>query len=129
MKSFFFFHFQGLVHDAGIASPVAVGLVAGCLNGALLNPLAAIKYHNWGSEFSFVASLRSALAAGGVRVLLHGMTTTVLRDAVFGVIYEVGRSHAPHHRDSPVQTALATAGAAAVATVFSSPFNYVRSIQ
>jgi hypothetical protein len=80
---------KGLVHDSGVSNPFYVGLVAGCLNGALLNPLAAIKYHNWGSEFSFLGSLRSALNAGGPGVLFNGMVSTVVRDAVFGVIYEV----------------------------------------
>lgn len=126
-----YFVLQGMVHDAGVSNPFFVGLVAGCLNGALLNPLAAIKYHNWGSEkFSFSASLRSILNGPGARVLLHGMSTTVLRDAVFGVVYEVGRTVAgPVRGDTPVQAVLATAGAAALATLFSAPFNYVRSIQ
>jgi hypothetical protein len=45
----------------------------------------------------------------------------------FECFVQVGRSHAPN--DTPVHSALGTAGAAALATVFSSPFNYVRSIQ
>lgn len=105
-----YFVLQGAVQDAGVRAPLLVGLVAGCLNGALLSPLAAVKYHNWGSgtrsffptfllsnravlsEFSFLASLRSALAAGGPALLFRGTTTTIVRDAVFGVVYEVSMS-------------------------------------
>jgi hypothetical protein len=42
-------------------------------------------------------------------------------------VQKVGRPR--DAQDTPVQAALHTAGAAALATIFSSPFNYVRSIQ
>jgi hypothetical protein len=58
-----YFVFQGLIHDAfPDKGPFFVGLLAGSLNGVILNPLAAIKYHNWGSEVTWLTSLRSAHA-------------------------------------------------------------------
>jgi hypothetical protein len=132
-----YFVLQGIVRDAlqvdardsDPRKSFVVGLVAGALNGALLNPLAALKYHNWGSEFTWRGSLRDALAHGGPRVLASGMVSTVLRDATFGICYEVGRDRLRVHSDHVAWQMASAGAAAAVATVFSSPFNYVRSIQ
>lgn len=135
-----YFVLQGIVADvvqhgrkqgdpAAKSDSFVVGLVAGTLNGALLNPLAAVKYHNWGSEFTWRGSLRHALAHGGPAVLVSGMGSTVMRDATFGVCYEVGRDRLRVHSDHLAWQVASAAGAAALATVFSSPFNYVRSIQ
>jgi hypothetical protein len=82
-----------------------------------------------------------------VRVLGKGIVATVSRDAVFGVCYEVGRqtliSHAAPNDETGffflflffvfsflcVGYFLSNVLAAMIATIFSSPFNYVRSIQ
>ena len=125
-----YFVLQGLVEDAlPVHQPFVVGLVAGALNGAALSPLAALKYHNWGSEFSWRGSLRHALAHGGPAVFLRGMGATVARDAVFGVSYEVLRARLHRTGESPAWHVAANVAAAAMATVFSAPLNYVRSMQ
>ena len=125
-----YFVLQGAFQEVS-DRPFVVGLLAGSLNGALLNPLAAVKYHNWGSKDSWLGSFRSAVRAGGVRVLWKGLGTTVARDGVFGVVYEVGRLELATvlGRESPHVRVASDMTAAMVATVFSAPFNYVRSIQ
>ncbi len=62
-------------------------------------------------------------------MLASGMVSTVLRDATFGICYEVGRDRLRTHSDHLAWQMASAGAAAAVATVFSSPFNYVRSIQ
>ena len=66
------------------------GLFAGSLSGLIMNPLAAVKYHYWGTETgkeSFVTTSAQMLKKGGMRIFLVGTTATVLRDLVFGGTY------------------------------------------
>lgn len=110
-------------------------MVAGSLNGALLNPLAAIKYHQWGmgAEHTFRQAVVHAWRLGGIAPFFKGMTATVTRDAVFGCGYEVGRQYfnriLPGREDDARRQFASNMLAAALATGVSSPFNYVRSIQ
>ena len=121
------------------------GLLAGAANGACLNVIAAVKYQGWavvgpGDKFSFLHTSRTMWRGGGVAPFLKGTRTTIVRDASFGVVYEVIR-HSPWliarlggtelnhmHLTASMQFNL-NLGAAICATVVSSPFNYVRNIQ
>lgn len=136
-----YFVLQGVTTDALDLGSVpaawrafTVGLVAGALNGALLNPIAAVKYHQWGSARTWRGSVAHAWRQGGVHPFFKGITATVSRDAVFGTAYEVGRHRLLHlmpaalHDDARAHFAANMLGAA-VATMLSSPFNYVRSMQ
>jgi hypothetical protein len=148
------------------------GLLAGSLNGLIVNPLAAVKYHYWGTETgteNFLTTARQMLRNGGMRIFLVGTTATVLRDLVFGGTYGLLRHelHALHKADQlgeqqqqqhqlssssdnsgssgsggssetrEAQPAVfrrekpsfvANIVAACMATVLSSPWNYVRNI-
>lgn len=132
-----YFVLQGLLSDA-LPSPLLpshsflIGLLAGSLNGALLNPLAAIKYHNWGSSRSWSASIQHAMDRAGYSVFFKGMVSTMTRDSIFGVSYEVGRRNIAHMLQAGERHDLlfvANMSAAMAATVLSAPFNYVRTIQ
>lgn len=113
-----------------------VGLVAGCLNGAILNGLAVVKYHAWGKEGqTFVGSARHLYAKGGVRPFFKGMAVTAGRDTVFGCIYEVMRGQLK--RQASIRRGEEAPGSvsfmidlvsAGTGTVLSGPLNYARNI-
>ena len=137
------------------------GLMAGSLNGLIINPLAAVKYHYWGTETgreNFLSTASEMLRKGGPRIFLVGTTATVLRDLVFGGTYGLLRHelHAMSKRhvvDAAPRSENVDSGgvgngsvrptspfffekptfmenilAACMATVLSSPWNYVRNI-
>ncbi len=146
VSSGLYFALQGIICDFVLAHPVAeglsptaralgVGLLAGSLNGALLNPIAAIKYHQWGlgTASTWRGAVRHAWSGGGFAPFLKGISATMTRDTVFGGCYEVTRRHAvtllPAHSSDARWQFLVNMSSAALATVLSSPFNYVRSMQ
>jgi hypothetical protein len=128
-----------------------VGTCAGTINGLVLNPIAAVKYQLWSTEEGSVwRALRHKWVAGGVRPFLKGSSASMLRDVLFGCVYELLR-----HRPPPQHSTQAAAGAntsaqsnpgqptlkamthyiwrfsssffaAGCAVALSSPFNYAR---
>ena len=121
------------------------GLLAGSFNGLIMNPLAAVKYHYWGTETgkeNFITTSSEMLKRGGFRIFLVGTTATVLRDLVFGGTYgllrhtlssmdgdEAERSADENgHTILKRPTFLQNLIAASFGTVVSSPWNYVRNI-
>ncbi|KTD71230.1 hypothetical protein [Legionella tucsonensis] len=140
LKSYLFPYLQ---HNLGFSQTVAqfyVGMAAGSIGGALTNSISAIKYHTWGQESaSFRLSVRDMWTLGGIKPFLKGTTATMTRDMVFGSTYEMLRSLMKTTSKKSGNTALGSnqsyveflynASAAAVATIASSPFNYVRNMQ
>jgi len=134
-----YFFLQGVILDVLPenlpARSFSVGLLAGSLNGAILNPLASIKYHNWGlgSEFTWRGSIMHAWKLGGCAPFFKGISATISRDAIFGTSYEVGRRYlvalVPSLRNDQRWIFASNMTAAAIATIASSPFNYLRSMQ
>ncbi|AHE66306.1 hypothetical protein [Legionella oakridgensis] len=133
--------FPYLRHNLGVSQTVSqlyVGMIAGSIGGALTNGISAVKYHTWGQEnASFRSSIREMWALGGFKPFLKGTTATMTRDMVFGSTYEMLRSFM-NTTDKEDKTTGSTpsylefihnASAAGVATVASSPFNYVRNMQ
>mmetsp|Transcript_20133 Transcript_20133/g.77071 ORF Transcript_20133/g.77071 Transcript_20133/m.77071 type:complete len:272 (+) Transcript_20133:103-918(+) len=118
-----------------------VGMGAGVCNGAVLSPLAAVKYHSWGKERArFMGTARAMARNGGVRPFFKAVGATASRDMVFGCVYEVGRvairrigtrrlEDSDH--DSRVESVAVVANmtAAALATGLSAPFNYARNMK
>lgn len=146
---------------------VVIGLLAGASNGLALNTLQVVKFRMWNSNekgVTFARTARVMYREGGWPIFLRGCATTMIRDCVFGVVYEsVRRSNAwktyfdrkvrgwltenqtrvsaeDHHHaqgtevvsrvHSPCGICAFTSNlvAAVLASVLSSPFNYVRSI-
>jgi hypothetical protein len=124
----------------------AAGMIAGTINALLLNPLTAVKYQTWGrTENRGVWTEALCMArAGSWRPFVKGLGPTILRDTAFGGTYTVLRlhivqqqqQHNDHNGDDhqqggrrQVNTAAANFVAAALATVVSGPFNYVRNVQ
>lgn len=117
-----------------------VGMTAGSIGGILTNSIAAIKYHTWGQEnASFRSSIHEMWGLGGIKPFLKGTTATMTRDMVFGSTYEMLRSlmsstvkkseDKTAHEHPPSLEFIHNATAAGVATIVSSPFNYVRNMQ
>ncbi|MCE0722533.1 MULTISPECIES: hypothetical protein [Legionella] len=135
--------FPYLHHNLGFSQTAAqfyVGMAAGSIGGALTNSISAVKYHTWGQESaSFRSSVCDMWTLGGLKPFLKGTSATMTRDMVFGSTYEMLRSlmqttskksenKIPGSNQSYVDF-LYNASAAAVATIASSPFNYVRNMQ
>lgn len=145
---------------------IAVGLIAGSMNGLALNNLQAVKFRMWSEtpvagegRSSFFRTAARMYQNGGVAVFFQGCLITMFRDAVFGVLYESMRqsvtmkqlvhstlhaasssssdgshAHEQHaHKRQAVElgyksTFVVNLLAALIATIGSSPWNYVRSV-
>lgn len=126
-----------------------VGLLAGSLNGFVLNPLQVVKFRMWnGSDpsMNFWATSRQLYREGGRQIFFRGCLTTVVRDCVFGVTYESVRQlrcgdrligdNNSHENDSNQNSRsrcdrasfLSNMCAALCASIISSPFNFVRTV-
>jgi hypothetical protein len=71
-----------------------IGLSAGSVNGFALNTLQAVKFRMWNTDERGITFLRTALnmyKEGGVAIFFRGCITTMIRDSVFGVVYETTR--------------------------------------
>jgi len=118
------------------------GIMAGAVNGLLLNPISSVKYHYWGTPELKNANFRSIaidmLKRGGIRTFFVGSAATISRDVVFGGCFAFFRhnlipvyaynsydlSKYPQSKSFCIDLA-----AGFIATTMSSPFNYVRNIQ
>ena len=110
------------------------GTSAGAVNAIVLNPLSAIKYKTWGRETNRgmfrEAKIMWEKANGSPRPFFNGIRATLYRDVVFGGCYTWLRLQMQVWFDlPPAQQWKANLVAAAMATVASGPFNYVRNIQ
>mmetsp|Transcript_124036 Transcript_124036/g.358710 ORF Transcript_124036/g.358710 Transcript_124036/m.358710 type:complete len:282 (-) Transcript_124036:71-916(-) len=110
------------------SSAVVGGQLAGIINGAMLNPIALVKHQNWGSKegASFVETSMHLYRYAGLKVFTHGLAVTMCRDAIFGFCFSL-RKTAWHCQDERGAFA-ASMVFAALGTVLSSPFNYIRNI-
>jgi len=111
----------------------STGLLAGSFCGILTNPVSAAKYHSWGSHCSFSKSTQIMWKQGGYKPFIIGMRATVIRDGLYGCIYELARTllsnlelfNSLSFEPAPIQF-ICNLLAAAGATVLSSPINYAR---
>lgn len=108
------------------------GTGAGTINALILNPMTAIKYKTW-SRKEPTSMLRVAIdmyRKGGIRPFFNGLWPTLCRDVVFGGSYTYIRLELQYRLElSPEQRWIANVVAAALATIFSGPFNLARNVQ
>ena len=116
-------------------SDFLVGIFAGGFNGVLLSPISVTKYYGWGSDArsTFYSAARDIYHKGGPEVFFKGVNVSILRDATFGVWYEIVRSGLRHrlekHNDTWIPTRFASDAVGAVfASIASAPYNYVRNV-
>lgn len=126
--------FRDRLRRMGTDSGMAAGMCAGAVNGALLNGLATVKFEMWGAERArLLDTAKRMLRVGSFRPFLKGMGATVTRDMVFGMVFGATRSHMKDmnidRNQSRLELFAVDALAAGGATVFSSPFNFVRNIK
>uniref|UniRef100_A0A7S1N8P5 Mitochondrial carrier protein n=1 Tax=Eutreptiella gymnastica TaxID=73025 RepID=A0A7S1N8P5_9EUGL len=113
------------------------GICAGGVNGALLNPVAIIKYRLWGKEGSTVfREMRLMWLHGGLRPFGVGALVTVQRDAFFGVIYSGTKTFlgdlAQQYGTPRTGSILQFSGkmlAGGLACALTAPFNFARNIK
>lgn len=111
---------------------IALGVSAGAITGAINNPLTYTRYVSWGPDkLSFMASARHLHNAGGASIFTRGITPSILRDMVFGSIYELSRTRYRALLDAeshPFKKFGADMMGATTGILFASPFNYARNI-
>lgn len=123
----------------GVTKSLGVGLFAGTLSGFLLNGFSLVKYQMWArGEVSGARSPPGVMTfawqmfrEGGSKMFVRGLRTTVIRDAVFGITYEVLR-YTPRHQkeqESFGEKILRDTVAGSVGSAVSSPINYVRGLE
>lgn len=74
-----------------------IGLFAGMFNGLALNAMQTVKFRMWTSDeryITFMKTARMLYKEGGSAMFFRGCLATVLRDSVFGVVYEMIRHSA-----------------------------------
>ncbi|KAG5479564.1 hypothetical protein CUR178_03325 [Leishmania enriettii] len=78
-----------------LLNSILIGLAAGSTNGFALNTLQVVKFRMWNTNERGITFLRTALhmyGEGGALIFFRGGLTTMVRDSVFGVVYETARS-------------------------------------
>ena len=110
----------------------SVGLVAGSVMGLSLNGLQFVKYRLWTEGRGTVWSVTRRLASeAGIHIFFRGTSIGIMRDAAFGLTYEVLRGN--RSRDDPSKNFaghhfLRDTAAGCVACWVSAPINYCRNI-
>lgn len=108
------------------------GTIAGAINALVLNPLSIAKYHAWGTEKPWQEAVLHLYQRGGLPSYFRGFTATLGRDMIWGGAFAlINYSLTPPAQDNKVQRNYSLYGslvAGVVATVISSPFNFVRNI-
>lgn len=147
--SSFLLHRSSLDHSTLTFSALN-GALAGMINGVLVNSLASIKYNCWnhpGNTF-WLTSIRM-WRDGGPKQFFRGSIMTGTRDLFFGVTYECSRRYVlkfltrrkdsssfpvgtitvGHYQPSEWLFMISNIAGGGVATIISSPFNYVRNMK
>lgn len=129
-------------HWSESGAQLVIGLTAGSVSAFVNNPLSVIKYHTWGNDKRrFISSILEHWNHDGLNAFTKGLGPTLARDMVFGVCYEefrhltyqYMRHFLPNNHENPGHFVVplkfgSDVLAAGLATIFSSPFNYVRNI-
>lgn len=116
------------------------GSFAGALNAIIMNPAAAIKYQMWGSTSQLTPkqAAQKMWRHGNIQPFVKGISATLARDCSFGGVFALLRyrlaamlpPEIPGIPNPPGKRRfLSDLCAGAIATIVSSPFNYVRSMQ
>ena len=108
------------------------GLLAGSANGIIVNPLASVKYQYWGKiecgNENFWSTSAKMFKTGGFRVFFVGSMATLQRDLIFGGTFAYIR-HELFNQSKKDKSGFSTnLIAGSIATILSSPYNYVRNI-
>eukprot|EP01035_Chromulina_nebulosa_P017486 gene17486-23039_t len=117
------------------------GTIAGTINGLVMNPISAVKYHYWGqtalrSENAITTAVEM-YKKGGLILFFVGSTATITRDIIFGGTFALMRHelrltspNSTSHTKSKtkVYPFILDLISASTATLLSSPFNYVRNM-
>lgn len=117
----------------GAGANFVAGCCAGAVNGVILNPMAAIRYHCWGEvNPKFGAAAMRVWRKAGVKGFVKGTAPTVLRDMTFGGTF-TGTRHTL--RQTVLGKSREECGycgfvidvvSAGTATMLSGPMNYAR---
>ena len=129
-----------LLVDSPVVAQLAIGCIAGTLNGLALNQLQIVKYQLWSTPLTqqlasaggspirrngVIRVAQEMLERGGVRVFFRGVGVSILRDSVFGMLYETIRRVRPPVTGCDFFWNLS---AAVVASTATAPLNYCRNM-
>lgn len=112
---------------------LATGLLVGTTSAAMTNPLNIIKFNGWNlhnKNNNFLVILSNIYKHHGLKGFTRGLVPTIQRDSVFSVLYSY---YVPkikeRYSDNKSEQMLYVCSASCIFTIFSSPFNYVRSVK
>jgi len=113
--------------------PFATGLVVGTTTSILTNPLNVIRYHQWGNDDLTTRKTMLTLKNNyGYGVLTRGLLASINRDSLFTTIYTFTLPYTrrfSEDNESRFAKFILNAASATVATLASSPFNYLRNVK
>jgi len=118
----------------GTSENIASGFFVGSCTALLCNPLSAVTFNAWSAApgTSMGAIAMNMWNRGGIVPFTRGIRITIARDSIWGAIFTGVRHHAVFKRKNMKESHasfLSNVFAAGLATVISSPLNYVRNIQ
>lgn len=138
---------QGSVDKTSRFRPMVTllaGAAAGSTYGIMMNPISSIKYNYWGKaecgKENFLSTAVNMYKRGGVALFFVGTSATVLRDLIFGSVFSILRHDILISKDTDtnrkskknsdrMNAFFIDIASASIATIASSPLNYVRDMQ
>ncbi len=123
-----------------VSQYIAVGAAAGATHGIMTNTVASIKANAWSKgSHTFSSSAAEMYREGGPGIFVKGLMTSVLRDAIHGMTYEVTRNlfrdaakkHAVDKSGDllPGANFVSDSAAACLGTIAAAPLNHARTLK
>lgn len=122
---------------------LSVGFYAGTINGIVRHPPDAVKYLAWGhNEARLIPTANAMWQFNGLKSFTCGMPSTIGRDSLFGIVYEMTRYGLQHlyKKYDPDTSSIQQCNfltlefinntiSGFIATLAASPLNYARNMQ
>jgi hypothetical protein len=108
---------------------IGAGVATGITTAVLLNPVSCVKYHAWGTDHKLSYVARDMYKTSGVISFTRGLGTTAIRDSAFSSMYLLGKRSVESNCTDPTLRFFGNIFISCVATVITSPINYIRNIK
>lgn len=104
------------------------GAMVGVTTSLMLNPFTVIKYYTWKDKNNILNRVaKELIKTQRHKILTHGLNMTITRDIIFSIGYLNIRDHYKKYSDNKLLYFGLNMGGVALATIASSPFNYIRT--
>jgi hypothetical protein len=126
-------HYKNMVNsfftnNNNITKNTIAGIMVGITTSLMLNPFTVIKYYTWKDKNNVLNKVaKDLIKRQRYKILTHGLSMTITRDIVFSVGYLNIKDWYKKYDDNKLSYFLLNMAGVAIATIASSPFNYVRT--